>query len=286
MHDSETCLLHRSRFQLTIGRALFLLVLISLGLGWWSDHSRLTKRLESSEIQREIQDRQIAHMRSAHPRARVPIVVNSRAQLKSPEQFIELVRSMRSATSVPVCGAILRTAEGHYAETVERLLELMRDPEEHVRRNACLVLKEQCKPPFRDRMESYASVMTKRAVEVLKSGQPGGEDTHCAIELLAAIGPAAKEATHVLQSIADDDRDVQAVYATIAIGKVRPEMDVEPRLIELIDAKNIGWEDAAIALMEHRSTRDVRDFLVQRYHASSTKADQDVIVDLLNRLGL
>jgi len=287
MHEPKSRPVGKSFFQLGIKSALFLVLLIGLGLGWWSDRGRLARELADSEIQREIQDRQIGILRQTVSSRLIrpsPPTYDLRGPFTTPDHFIERVRSIQS--DAKTWTTPLADAGRNYEATVTKLLFLLEDADPNARHNACKVLREQYRHRSRWRIEKHSERVVRDIAEMLKLSDPAGAVTREAIELLAIIGKDLGTIKAALSPIMEDDKHPQAVTATIAWGKVFPRVDVAPRLTELIYAENVEWESAAIALLDHRSAQEVRKILVEFYITRQKDIGRVAVVTLIDRMKL
>ncbi|MEW4565281.1 hypothetical protein AB1K70_22340 [Bremerella sp. JC770] len=290
MHDSETRPSRRSFFQIKISSVLFLLFAIGLGLGWWSDHSRLDEQLTEAQLDREIQGRQIAILK-ASTRSPFPVFVQRQWEVtysaKSPGHFIELIHQIESVSNAEAWGQALRKATEDYDPNIKKLGQLLvTAPEERTRRNVCIVLRKQYTPPVRDGIEKHHAQLVESVSDMLKLSHPAGTDTHQAILLLGEMGTAAEGSVPALEAIIRDDQHPQAVFATIALGKIRPQFDASSRLIELIHAENVAWQSAVLALLQLRTPDEVEVLLTDLYYEKKNDADRDAIAALMMEAGL
>ncbi|WDI44270.1 hypothetical protein [Bremerella sp. P1] len=284
MHDIESSPPRRSFFQLKISSMLFLLLLVGMGLGWWSDHARLTQQLTDSEVDREIQEKLLALTKPRKTSRYVPTRGPHYYAAESPEHFIEQTRNHRSTINASYWGDSLRWAEEDFDVIVPMTCQLLADPNEIVRRNACLVLREQYGKGSDDRMEKHNDQIVGQLRTLLHREDSGGEDARLAIDLLTVIGPSASPAHAELRKIMEDDQHLQAVSATMAMGKIL-QSDVSPRLVELIEANNPAWERAANSLLEFRTEDEVRDILKHFYASRQTEAERNEVIKAIHHLG-
>ncbi len=280
MHASETRPVGKPFFQLGIKSALLLLLMIGVCLGWWSDRARLVQELAKSEIEREIQDRQIEIFRQIPVRGRGTYKSYFENPFTTPEAFIGGVRNGPNS----LCP--MSDARGAYDETLVMLLSLLSEPDPKVRRNACMVLQEQYRAEVRWRIEKHNPNVDKHLIDMLELSDPDGPDTRAAIELLGIIGQDAEQAIAELLPIMRNDGHPQAVFATVAVSQIHPQTDPVARLIEVVHADNSEWEEAVINLLDHLSQDEVKDLLVEFYATRQKEADRDAVVDLINRLKL
>ncbi|QDU73239.1 hypothetical protein Pan97_02060 [Bremerella volcania] len=294
MHETEGVPSRRSFFQLRISSALFLLLLIGLGLGWWSDHTRLSQQLAKSELERDIKASQITLLNSysVNPFGSTPNVFLTRSRrtfsftAKSPEHFIELIRDVRTDLNAGDWAEALQKAGDDYDATVEKLIQLLSDPEDRIRRNACIVLAGQYDNQIREKMQKHHPELVRKLLDIIKLGTPTDSDTLDAIKLLGMIGPDAESAVGALAIISHDEKHPQAVFATIAIGNIRSGSDPGPRLIELLSAGNPAQDAAVIALLDIRPADEVRVLLEELYYTRQKDADKIAIAGLILRAGL
>ncbi|MFN3150419.1 HEAT repeat domain-containing protein [Bremerella sp.] len=284
MHDLESSPPRRSFFQLKISSMLFLLLLVGMALGWWSDHARLTQQLTDSEVDREIQEKLLALNKPRKTPRYIPIRSPQYFAAESPEHFIEQTRNHRSTINASYWGDSLRWAKEDFDVIVPMTCLLLTDPNEIVRRNACLVLREQYGKGSDDRMKPHNEQVVSQLRTLLHRDDATGEDARLAIELLTAMGPPAAPAHAELRQIMEDDQHLQAVSATMAMGKIL-QSDVSPRLVELIEANNPDWERAANSLLEFRTEDEVRDVLKQFYASRQTEAERDEVISAIHHLG-
>ncbi|RCS52868.1 hypothetical protein DTL42_08545 [Bremerella cremea] len=290
----------------------FVVLVIALGLGWYRDHQQAEDELArlpgEIAVLREQNEELVARMTGTgrslsreHLRwystvnvslsllnevvDDFPISVDAYLQ-QLKEGLHEVQTRQARVRGTPFSSFALRisgVSDEEMPEAMVPLLDTMRlgDPriaEQTAYSIHLLLLKEP------KRMEPHAKRIVPALVACLNL--PEDKVRLEAILCLKLLGAKASDALQPLREIMGRNDDRMAIFATEAVAKIDPATPVGVRMMELIERRCLGWQDAVEHLDVFVPKEEAQRFLQTELTKSDKDFERSCIARILNDISL
>jgi hypothetical protein len=283
----------RCPYRFTLRDLLVLMLLIGLGLGWWTDRRRMESRLELAELRilhlradqrnyRALQEELRQRLAEAESAASTATPHDRPPPFSAAEELTAFVRTGPPLGFPPQGRAYhwfaspVRDARGTLAaqEAVPELADLLADHDEHVRARAAWAVGVVAEPH---------PEVTSKLIPLLDDPAPTVQ-WHAA-NALGEFRAAAEAAIPALEALMQEDECPIAAFATVCITRIDSRRTFGPRLAQLaVNRHSQNRKQAILQLRYHMPHDEVAQVLTTAFASEGDPEVRNTIAIVLNQL--
>lgn len=280
------------RWQLGLGTLLALILVLAIGLGWWTDRSRLADELATARLETEMQQRQISKFKDelhVSPSGDIKDRINTDGDFNStwtPATFVKTLEGEDPGYGFHQMQMDLGKADDvDFDATIERLIPLVQSANLRLRTNALEVLEGEF-VVYPERMKPHKAKLTEALLPMLNQAEYGEQVVDDALSILMVMGTnPSKDAIAKVKEIMEDDNHPCVLRAVFAAEQMDSSISIVARLKELIETRHSCWKDAVQCFPYHVPEEEGNAFLKQQYSEVTTDQERALFIEALNETG-